>query len=326
MNNISSLIKNRATPLFLVAVFLIAATSQVSAVIAQTDKPIVVCTTQVAGAVVKEMAGEQVDVVILCNPNICPAFYDVTPSDVYGLSNAKLVFYHGFEYDMWLKGMIETSETEAEIVKIPDVWNTPVKAKETITAVAESLTDILGIDVSKKADAMLGEVDTVADEIQNIAENTNVAGKPVVCMAWLTGFATELGLDIVASYGMPQTLSASNITAIVITAKEKNAILVIDNLQSGISVGVKIATDIGASHVVLSNFPGAVPGTDSLAELIKYNTNQILDGVDEYQNLMELKSEITNLQTNMLIYQVIAIVLAIVIVVETAIIAARRRK
>ena len=59
---------------------------------------------------------------------------------------------------------------------------------------------------------------------------------------------------------------------------------------------------------------------------MKYNVNQVLSGIDEYQNLVELKSEIADLQNSMLICQVIAAVLGIVVVVEAVVMVARRKK
>ena len=55
--------------------------------------------------------------------------------------------------------------------------------------------------------------------------------------------------------------------------------MIIDNLQSGTEFGSKLAFDLGATQIILSNFPGAIPETDSYVKLIKYNATQLFNGI-----------------------------------------------
>ncbi|EMR74443.1 hypothetical protein MBGDF03_01252, partial [Thermoplasmatales archaeon SCGC AB-540-F20] len=57
---------------------------------------------------------------------------------------------------------------------------------------------------------------------------------------------------------------------------------VIDNLQSGTEFGARVASESGASHVIFTNFPGAVPGADTYLEMITYNTQQLINGTLAY--------------------------------------------
>ncbi|MDQ1280425.1 MAG: hypothetical protein QG670_1688, partial [Thermoproteota archaeon] len=48
----------------------------------ETSKPIIVCTTSAVGSVVQEYMGDSVDLVVLIQPGLCPADFDMKPSDV----------------------------------------------------------------------------------------------------------------------------------------------------------------------------------------------------------------------------------------------------
>ena len=54
------------------------------------EKPIIVCTTEVIGSLVRSYLGDRVDVVVLVNPSLCPADFDIKPSDVYAIRNAEI--------------------------------------------------------------------------------------------------------------------------------------------------------------------------------------------------------------------------------------------
>jgi hypothetical protein len=65
--------------------------------------------------------------------------------------------------------------------------------------------------------------------------------------------------------------------------REQKVALVVDNLQSGVGVGARLAFEIGAISVVLTNFPGAVPNTRDYLEVIAHNGNQMFEALESYR-------------------------------------------
>ncbi|MHC1586653.1 MAG: metal ABC transporter substrate-binding protein [Candidatus Hecatellaceae archaeon] len=299
----------------------------VGAAAAQEEKPIVVCTTTVLGSIVEQLAGDQVEVVVFVQPGICPAFYDVKPGDLYSLEKASIVFYHGFEYKMWLKGMLENTGSKAVTVQVKGNWNTPEGAKSYITTIAKALEEELDLDVSGKAQELVSEIDEAASEIRAEAESLGVSKVNVICMQWQKPFVSWVGFNVVDTYGPPERLPAGKAAELAAKAKSEDVKLVIDNLQSGTAFGASLAEEVGAIHVVLTNFPGAIPGTDSLADLMKYNARQLFDAVKKVEYTEELREEIGTLKTQLTITLTAAIVLAAVAAVEgAALYAARKRR
>ncbi|MEM1525386.1 MAG: hypothetical protein QW618_04520 [Nitrososphaerales archaeon] len=184
----------------------------------------------------------------------------------------------------------------------------------------------MGIDVSDKASKIIKDLDNLASEIKEEAKALNVGAIKVVCMEWQLPFIKYLGFNVVASYGIPDRVPASEVVKIVAKAKEEGVALVIDNLQSGIDLGARIAYDVGATHVVLTNFPGAISGTENLVKMLRYNFAQLAKGISEHGKLQSLRSEVGALKNQVLIFQAISIILTIIVIVEGIILYTKRKR
>jgi len=303
--------------MILVAALTLLTRPNVSPAMASDAKPIIVCTTNVLGSLVQELAGGNVSVVVLAQPGICPADYDMRPSDVYAVSNARLLFYHDIPGEFWLQGLIDASgNTNLTKVKIPGVYNTPEGAKRCIRWVGGNLSTALSMDLYAKVNAMVTEVDAIANAIQSEAQNLNVAAVKVVCMSWQKTFVEWVGFNVVATYGPPETLSVGDVTTLVETAREEGAALIIDNLQISTEFGAGIASQVGAVHVVLTNFPGAIPGTGNLTQMFSYNAKQLFEGTREWRSTKEFRLEMESLRNQLTIFQGATSVAIIAVAVE----------
>jgi ABC-type Zn uptake system ZnuABC Zn-binding protein ZnuA len=298
-----------------------------SPVMASDATPIIVCTTNVLGSLVQELAGDNASVVVLAQPGICPADYDMKPSDAYAVSNARLLFYHDIPGEFWLQGLIEASgNTNLTKVKIPGVYNTPEGAKRCIRWVGGNLSTALSMDLDAKINAMVADVDATANTIQSEAQDLNVTGVKVVCMSWQETFVKWVGFDVVATYNPPETLSAGDVTTLVETAQNEGAALIIDNLQISTEFGAGIASQAGAVHVVLTNFPGAIPRTENLTQMFSYNAEQLFEGTRAWRSTKELRGEMESLRNQLAIFQGVTSVAIIAAVAEAVLLYMGRKK
>ena len=128
-----------------------------------TEKPIIVCTTSAVGSVVEEMLGDTADVLVLVQPGLCPADFDMKPGYVDAVSKAAILFKQNIQGEFWLDGMLEAAgNPNMTVVAIPGVYNTPDGAKSYINGVGGNLSQILGIDLDWKVSKMLADVDEVS--------------------------------------------------------------------------------------------------------------------------------------------------------------------
>jgi ABC-type Zn uptake system ZnuABC Zn-binding protein ZnuA len=128
--------------------------------------------------------------------------------------------------------------------------------------VAEALTKILPEKAevfAERLSSFLGDLESLSQEIQGKANELKLSTVSAIVMAWQEAFARWLGLNIVATYPPEERLSVKDLAELTQKGQESGVKLVIDNLQSGVSFGSRLAQAIGATHVVLTNFPGPHP-------------------------------------------------------------------
>jgi ABC-type Zn uptake system ZnuABC Zn-binding protein ZnuA len=294
---------------------------------AAADKPIIACTTSAVGSIVEECLGDTADVVVLVQPGLCPADFDMKPSDVYAVSNARILFKQNITGEFWLDGLLEAAgNPNLTVVAIPGAYNTPEGAKNYIRGVGGNLSQILDVNLDSKISAMLADVDDVSGWMASQAETLQVSNVKVICMSWLRTFIESVGFNVVATYNPPETLSAGDITDLLATARSEGVALVVDNLQIDVEFGEGIASQVGAEHVVLTNFPGALPDTETLSQMFRYNAEQLFNGTVMWQSTSTLRAERDDLHNQVTIFQITASLAVVVAAVEAVLLYARRKK
>jgi ABC-type Zn uptake system ZnuABC Zn-binding protein ZnuA len=309
----------------LIILSLILVISSVNPVHSQ-EKTIIVTTTDVIGSIVRGFIGDNAEVVVLCHPGLCPADFDMKPSDIYAVSNAKILFKQDIPGEFWLKALVEAAGNDELIqVAIPGVYNTPDGAKKYVSMVADNLASILDLDLAEREAEMIREIDDASEWMSTQAESVEVSNVNVICMSWLRLFIESIGFQVVAIYNPPETLSASDITSLISTAKNENVALVVDNLQIDVEFGKGIADQVGAEHAILTNFPGAVPKTGTLAEMFRYNAEQLFESTEIWRYSNELEDEKKSLLNQLTIYQILTALLAVIAAVEGVLIYSIRK-
>jgi zinc/manganese transport system substrate-binding protein/zinc transport system substrate-binding protein len=191
-----------------------------------------------------------------------------------------VVLYSGIE--PWVERLADSTQ-EGALVLLDGPWNTPDAAARQAAAIAGVLTQRYPENAeSFKANLVqyTAELAAAGASLEARGAEAGAAGVPVVCMEWQAGFVSWLGFDVVVSYGLPEGLSLRDLVQLAAKGREAGAVLVIDNLQSGIEFGGKLAREVGAVHVVLSNFPGAMPKTATLIDLIVRNAEALFTAIE----------------------------------------------
>ena len=237
----------------------------------------IVTTTTALEDLVKEVGGDMVQVTSFVSSGVCPDHWDMKPSQFIALNESEIVFKHGMEG--WLSNL---TRQDQKVVVLSGPWNTPQMAINKTQATAKALIEVDPANAAlydENAKALETQFTELAEDLRQRAKEANTAEVKVICMDWQKGFISSMGFDIARIYGSQETLSIKDVNDIVKAGKQENISLVADNLQSGTDVGGQIAEEIKAKHVILTNFPGAVPGTDSLLEMLKYNGEMLFAAI-----------------------------------------------
>lgn len=248
------------------------------------EKPVVVATTEILGDFVRKVAEDRVELAVLIPGGMCPAHYDIRPSDVAAVARAALVLHHGFE--PWMENLVKASGSKALVVKTGDDWNVPPNAVQQVGIVLEALTKILPKDaqiLQQNAAAFQKRIEELAGRLLARAQQLNVQEAKVISQAFQAKFVSWLGFQVVGTYPPPERVSAQLFLQLVQLGREQKVALIVDNLQSGVGVGARLAFEIGAVSVVLTNFPGAVPNTRDYLEVIAHNGNQMFEALESYR-------------------------------------------
>lgn len=244
-------------------------------------KPSVVATHAVLGEFAQIVGGELIEVTTIIPSGFCPAFYDLCPSDVAAVSRATMVLYSGIE--PWMDSLLDAVGGTASVVLLEGEWNTPDAAAEKVEAIVAALSELLPGDAgifAANAAAYKEELTLLAAGLRQRADELDAGGVPVISMAWQEMFVAWLGFDVVATYGIPGNLSLRDLVDLAAVGVSDEVAMVIDNLQSGVNFGAKLAREVGAIHVVLSNFPGAMPRTATVLDLFAQNAEALFSAVE----------------------------------------------
>ncbi|MBA2454134.1 MAG: zinc ABC transporter substrate-binding protein [Chloroflexia bacterium] len=85
-----------------------------------TEQITIVATTSQIGALVQEIAGDEVELRVLMGPGVDAHSYEVTPDDIRAMSEANLILRNGIGLDDFLDDSIEAAGGNAEVVTVTD--------------------------------------------------------------------------------------------------------------------------------------------------------------------------------------------------------------
>jgi zinc transport system substrate-binding protein len=105
-----------------------------------------------------------------------------------------------------------------------------------------------------------------ADKFREKIAQAGTRGKAVIASSMQKEVLQWMGFSVVGEYGRPEAMSARDVVQLSKVGKDRRAILVVDNLQSGPDAGKGIAEALRVPHVVLTNFPSERGYIVALAE------------------------------------------------------------
>lgn len=267
---------------------------------ADEEKTNIVCTTSILADFTSNLITENVSVEYIMPSGVCPAFYDTTPSDVNTIVTADIIITFGnSKLEHWLDNLL-IYNSDAVIIECKNLgeWNIPSGAINHINCLSEQLSNVLpekNQTIKQNAQNYILQINETAEELSSLISANGFENRKIICMDWQEDFLNWIGLDVIHAYGPPQGLSVNDELEIINAATENEVSVIVDNLQSGTVFGSKVASETGSSHVIFTNFPGAVPNTDTYLEMINYNTEQLIKGIQTYDYK---KGDISNLEQN----------------------------
>ena len=241
--------------------------------------------------IIQDVADGKLEARTLIPPGVCPAHYDIKPSDIKALADSKALFIHNYQQNYEnVTGAVEAAENPDLIITVINItgnWMTPQVQAEAVDKIAQALGEIDPENAAyyegkaaERAQAILAKGEEVESELQG----AGVEGVKVICAEMQAGFVGWAGFNITATYGRPEDLSPADVNQLITDAIEAGVALIIDNLQSGTAtLGAAIEQDVEAIPVTISNFPGGLENTETWEKAIDKNVDLLLEALNEWE-------------------------------------------
>jgi zinc transport system substrate-binding protein len=239
----------------------------------QARKSIVTSDTILSGMSEALLPPEQFEATAILPPGQCPGHYDIKLSDIAKVKRANLVlsfigmpFMQRAEIDAGRQLSIDTKGHN---------WMAPDSYITGLNLLAARLSDLFPEykrQIVARRDRAILEVAEKHKSLSEKIQRTGVARKPVIASAMLKEPLEWMGFQIVGEYGRPESISAKEIADLIRVGREKEIVMIVDNLQSGPEAGKGVAEALGTPHVILSNFPSEKGYAATLAD----NVNAVL--------------------------------------------------
>ena len=251
----------------------------------ETAKLQVVTSTSLLTYIVQQVGGDMVNVVNIIPPTQHPGDFDATPRDIQKLADAKLFLVHGWPGETFVPDLIASAgnpDLTLVTIKIEGNWMTPPVQLEATDRIAAALSDVDAENRSVYQDAAEEYKEAITAkqaEIEAKLAEVNLSDINVICAFWQAGFVGWTGLNVITTYGDPDSLTPQVVQELVDTGKAENVTLIIDNLHSGRDAGAGIAEELGCTRIILSNFPGGFDDTETWEKAIDHSIDLILEAV-----------------------------------------------
>ena len=200
-------------------------------------------------------------IIRLVPPGMCPAHFDIRPSQVQRLRGCKVLIRFDFEksLDRKVAGVIGMGLKIAE-VKIPGGLCQPESYLSACKQVGEALLSA-GIITQDTYNHVIENVSArmkrLNDWVSRKVQSAGLTDRAVVASVHQAKFCKGMGLKVVATFSNSDTASTAEISAVVESARRAGVKLVIANRPEGRRLADKIASMIDAKVIVFDNFPSS---------------------------------------------------------------------
>ena len=243
----------------------------------------VVTSTSLIAQIVERVGGDKVSVVNIIPPAQCPGHFDVKPGDIQKLADAQLFIIHNWQGEKFSDDLIASANNKSLTtvkVEMEGNWMTPPVQREAADKIATALAQIdpeNSTAYQNSATEYKDKVTAKESEVKAKLGQVNLSAVNVLCDEQQAGFVKWAGLNIISTYGRPETFTPQVVKDLVDKGRAGKVMLVIDNMQTGGESGKSLAEELGVKYIVLSNFPGGYENTETWEKAIDKNIELIMN-------------------------------------------------
>lgn len=230
---------------------------------------------------VQDVWGEDVAILCLAPPGMCPGHFDISPVQVRQLKGCKLLLRFDFQQGIEDRlTRLRDDGLDMESVPAPTGLCVPDSYKAVCRRVCEVLSQAYPQDAARfetRLEAIDTRLDALAGELQNAVRDSGIAAAAVLTSNHQAEFVKWLGLDPVATFVGSDTETVANIDHCLKMTAGRDIRFVIANRQEGIALAQALAERCQARAVVFSNFPDAGEQGTGFDRLLRDNVGLLCE-------------------------------------------------
>jgi ABC-type Zn uptake system ZnuABC Zn-binding protein ZnuA len=279
---------------------------------APADRVNIVVTIPVLKDFAEQVGGHRVNVTSLLSGQENEHTYAPKPSDLLAVRKARVLVEVGLGLDVWVASLVRNSgnsslrvvTTSKGIALIrdrqnhekgpvedakghpggnPHIWLDPENAKVMMRHITEALMQAdpdSAATYRENQAAYLGRIDRVQSELMERVRSLPDRRMIVHHPAWpyfARRFRFQISDEIVRQPGGEP--SAHHLQRLVDRIRRERIRVIVSEPQLNPRIPEALARETGARLVVLSPLPGAMPGTETYLDLLRYNVTQLVNAL-----------------------------------------------
>jgi len=275
------------------------------------EKLKVVATTTIIGDVVKQIAGDRIELNVLLPVGASPHSFESTPRDVATLSKADIIFINGLHLEQFLENIIESAGVRERLVSVsqqikarqlqkkkdqeakdqavsrpdPHVWTSPVNVLSWVEVIKETLAQKDSQNrnyYEERAAVYKTQLDSLDQWIQAMIDSIPGENRKLVTDHLMFGYFCErYGLKqvgaIIPSFSTLAEPSARDFARLEDTIRKTKvkAVFVGKTINPNLAEQITRDTGIGLHKIYTGSLGEPGSGAETYIQYMKYNVNQI---------------------------------------------------
>ena len=246
----------------------------------EANRAEIAVTNSYLGCAVLDLCGDDMQVLCLAPPGMCPGHFDISPSQVRQLCDSRMLLLFDFQKAVARTlSRVKERGLETAVVEKPGGFCLP----ETYLAICRDVSDILSTEYPEKETqfrqrllAIENDLKQLRQELLDKTRRAGISSAKVLASNHQADFANWLGLETIATFIGSDVETVAGIDRCLKKAEGRDVRFVIANKQEGTALAEALAERLGAGPVVFSNFPELRGRSSGFDALLRTNVEALL--------------------------------------------------
>ncbi len=237
-------------------------------------------TNSYLGCAVRELCGDDTEVLCLVPPGMCPGHFDISPLQVRQLCDCRMLLLFDFQKQVE-QTLFRVKERGLKTAIVKETGGLCVP--ETYLAVCREVSDVLSSEYpernvlyQQRLEVIEKDLEHLRDELLEKVRQAGMTSAKVLVSNYQADFVSWLGLEPIATFVGSDIETVAGIEHCIKKAEAQGVRFVIANKQEGTALAKALAERLGARAVVFSNFPELSGGLAGFDELLRANVEKLL--------------------------------------------------